>query len=63
MVVGGGGGVKSFSCQTQLRLCYVELMLSWGFDNIVNIEFSVVVVCSCSVIFVSNPTLGYVRLS
>ena len=29
----GGGGVKSFSCETQLRLCYVELRLSWGFDN------------------------------
>ena len=26
-MVGGGGGVKSFSCQTQLRLCYVELWL------------------------------------
>ena len=36
---------------------------SW---DIVNIEFSVlmvVVVVVCSVIFVSNPTLGYVRLS
>ena len=30
-----GGGVKSFSCQTQLRLCSVELWLGWGFDNII----------------------------
>ena len=28
-VGGGGGGVKSFSCQTQLRLCQVELWLGW----------------------------------
>ena len=27
------GGVKSFSCQTKLRLCYVELWLSGCFDN------------------------------
>ena len=34
MVVGsGGGGVKSFSSQTQLMLCLVELKLSRGFDN------------------------------
>ena len=34
MVVGGGGGVKSFSCKTQP----VRLRLGWGFDN-----------CCCSV--------------
>ena len=27
---GGGGGEKSFSCQTQLR---VKLWVSWGFDS------------------------------
>ena len=35
--VGGrwmGGGLNSFYCQTQLRLCYFELRLIWGFDNI-----------------------------
>ena len=26
-----GGCAKSFSCQTQLLLCKVELWLSWGF--------------------------------
>ena len=34
-VVGGGGGVKSFSCQTQLLLCWVEL--SWGWVWVVTI--------------------------
>ena len=29
MVVGGGGGVKSFSCQAQL-LCWVEVELGLG---------------------------------
>ena len=29
-----GGGLNSFYCQTQLRLCYFELRLIWGFDNI-----------------------------
>ena len=33
-VPGVGGGVKSFSCQTQLRLNFVGLGLGWGFDNI-----------------------------
>ena len=35
MVV-GGGGLKSFSCLTQLKvmLGWVELWLSWGFDNL-----------------------------
>ena len=33
MVGGGGGGPKSFLCQTQLRLYKVELRLSWDFDN------------------------------
>ena len=33
-MVGGGGGVKSFSCQTQLLVCKVELWLSWGCDKI-----------------------------
>ena len=35
MVVGGGGGVKSFSCKTQtlVRLGYVRLWLGWGFDK------------------------------
>ena len=28
-----GGGLKSFSCQTQLRLCYVEFWMGLGFDN------------------------------
>ena len=37
--MGGGGSVKSFSCQTQLRLCYVKLWLGWGFDNIEILEF------------------------
>ena len=30
------GGVKSFSLQTQLKLCQVVLRLSWGFDKIEN---------------------------
>ena len=29
-----GGGVKSFSCQTQLLLGWVQLWLSWGCDNL-----------------------------
>ena len=33
MLVGSGGGLKSFSCQTQLWLCLVELWLGLGFDN------------------------------
>ena len=32
-VVGGGGGVKSFSCQTQLLLCQIEL--TYGLVGIV----------------------------
>ena len=39
MVV-GGGGVKSYSCQTPLRLSYVELWLGRGFDNYVIKIFS-----------------------
>ena len=31
VVVGGGGGAKSFPCQ--LQLCVVELLFNWGFDN------------------------------
>ena len=57
---------KSFSCLTQLNVMLgrVVLWLSWGFDNIANIEFvwwggGVV----CKIIFMSNPTLGYVSLS
>ena len=36
MVCGGGGGVMSFSCQTQLfvMLGCVESWLSWGCDKI-----------------------------
>ena len=34
-VVVEGGGVKSFSCQTQLLLCQVEL--SWGWVGVVTI--------------------------
>ena len=25
---------ESFSCQTQLRFCLVEIVLDWGFDNL-----------------------------
>ena len=36
VVMGGGSGVKSFSCKTQtlVRLGNVRLWLGWGFDNI-----------------------------
>ena len=44
VVVGVGGCAMSFSRQTKLRLCLVELRLSWGYDNISDIEFAVVVV-------------------
>ena len=39
-MMGGGGGwcAESFPCQTQLRLCSVELWLSWGFDKKTEIE-------------------------
>ena len=33
-VVGGGWSAKSFLCQTQLRICSVEVELSLGCDNI-----------------------------
>ena len=33
--------VKVFEGSTQLRLCFVELWLSWGFDNIIKISVCV----------------------
>ena len=44
---------KSFSCLTQLRLCYVEVELSWGFDKIAErIEISTKSLMSSSRLFV-----------
>ena len=48
VVVGGGGGVKSFSCQTQLLLCWVVVELGmWQFKYFWIIRWGVGVWLNC----------------